>query len=355
MAKSEDENAPVEAEYKKDQSNQDIEQQGQSKSPKISLASFGEIFKNFEVEFDVPTADKEEEIIELSKKNNETNADSGIQFESKEKEANTKQDTPQSPERTGWFKFPRFGLSSPPEAAMTLQKDKLKSDKSPGGDAGGEEISSTCSVQSSDAFADCSSAMTSEYVGLSSSSPTKVTVKYSDPNATGGLEEMHSNIITSATRTQLISVEPNLPEKITILTSGVSSSSEDTLRLESGKIHVSKSNIQATPEAQQANLLHAVQMQSAGLPPKSDGNEAASWTVTDSQTGERTVYERHLVQETSSEVSESKETIVITKQITRIGMFDSCEPISDETASSIQRLRDNVHAEKMKFFDGAKK
>jgi len=142
-----------------------------------------------------------------------------------------------------------------------------------------------------------------------------------------------------------------LPEKITILSSGLSSSSEDTLRLESGKIHVITSNIQATPETQQAKILTAVQVQSAGgLPLQSEAKEAASWTVENTQSGRRTVFEKLLVRETSSE---SKETIVKTKQTTHI--FDSAEPISDETATSIQRLKDSVHSEKMRFFDGAKK
>ncbi|XP_070776866.1 neuroblast differentiation-associated protein AHNAK [Enoplosus armatus] len=340
--KPEEECVPVETECKEDQLEMEVEPKGESKSPKMTLTSFGEILKNVDVEFDVP---KVEENLETSKKVHETDEPNGKQLETKEKETNTKQDTVKSPERTGWFKFPKFGLSSPSEPAKISEKDKHKDE----GETVDEEISPTCSVQSSDAFADISSAMTSEHVGLSLSSPTKVTVKYSDPNAATGLGEMHSNVITSTTRTELISVEPNLPEKITILSSGVSSSSEDTLRLESGKIHVITSNIQATPEAQHAKLLTAVQVQSAaGLPLKSEGNEAASWTVKDSQSSKRTVFEKHLVRETSSE---SKETIVVTKQISHT--FDSS--VSGETASSIQRLRDSMHSEKMRFFDEAEK
>nr|XP_024657365.1 uncharacterized protein LOC112433405 [Maylandia zebra] len=219
---------------------------------------------------------------------------------------------------------------------------------------GDEEISPTFSVQSSDAFADISSAVTSEHVGPSISSPTKVTVKYSDPNVATELEETHSNIFTSATRTELISVQPNLPEKITILSSGISSSSEDTCRLESGKLHVITTNIQATPEAQHAQLLTDIEAELAeGLPLKSEANETTSWTVEGSDSGNRAVFERHLVTKTSTERSESRETIVITKQITHV--FDSSEPISGETASSIQRLRDSVHSEKMRFFDDAEK
>uniref|UniRef100_UPI0037E73E80 neuroblast differentiation-associated protein AHNAK n=1 Tax=Semicossyphus pulcher TaxID=241346 RepID=UPI0037E73E80 len=330
-----------------------IEAKEESKSPKMTMTSFGEMLKNMDVEFDVPKTDTVEESIETSKEVPKTDELGGKQLEAKEKETPTKQDATKSPEKTGWFKFPKFGLSSPSEPAKNSEKDK--DEKSPEWKSVDDTISPTCSYQSSDAFADISSAMTSEHVGLSLSSPTKVTVKYSDPNAAAGLGEVHSKIITSTTRTELISVEPNLPEKITILSSGVSSSSEDTLRLESGKIHVITSNIEATPESQHAKLLTTLQVQSAGgLPLKSDSNEAASWTVEDSQSSKKTIFDRHLLRtETSSERSESKETIVITKQITR--MLDSAEHISGETASSIQRLKDTVHSEKMRFFDEAEK
>ncbi|KAM6912824.1 uncharacterized protein FYW49_011259 [Xenentodon cancila] len=233
-------------------------------------------------------------------------------------------------------------------------KSSEKGEQSPVGKPVDEEMSPTCSVQSSDAFADISSTMTSEQVGLSLSSPTKVTVKYSDPSAATGLGEKCSDVITSTTRTELITDVPNLPEKVTILSSGVSSSSEDTLRLESGKIHVITSNIQATPETQHAKLLSAIQIQSAGsLLLTSEDNEAASWTAEDSQSEKRTVFERHLVRETSRGRSETKETLVVTKQITH--SFDMSEPISGQTASSLQRLKDSVHSEKMRFFEGAEK
>ncbi|XP_023268770.1 neuroblast differentiation-associated protein AHNAK-like [Seriola lalandi dorsalis] len=343
--KPEDEHVPGDDERKDDQLKMEIEPQEETKSPKLTLTSFGELLKNIDVEFDVSKTDKGEENLETLKGVHETSESSGKQITDK------KQDTTKSPERTGWFKFPKFGLSSPSELAKISEKDERKDEKSPVGETGDEEISPTCSVQSSDAFADISSAMTSEHVGLSLSSPTKVTVKYSGPDVTSGFGEIHSNIITSTTSTGLISVEPNLPEKITILSSGVSSSSEDTLRLESGKIHVITSNIQATPEAQHAKLVTAVQVQSAGgLPLESEANKAASWTVEESQSSKSSIFGRYFTRETSSERSESKETIVITKQITH-----SSEPISGETASSIQRLRDSVHSEKMRFFDGAEK
>ncbi|XP_051803305.1 neuroblast differentiation-associated protein AHNAK-like isoform X2 [Acanthochromis polyacanthus] len=333
--KPEDEYIPVDSELKEDELKKEEEPKGESKSPKLSLTSFGEILKNIDVEFDVSKAEENLDGHEAEKLTEK-------QLAAKEKETNTKADTVKSPERTGWFKFPRFGLSSPSEPAKTSPESEQKD----------EEISPTFSVQSSDAFADVSSAVTSENLGPSLSPPTKVTVKYSGPDISD-LGEIHSNIITSTARTELISVEPYLPEKITILSSGVSSSSEDTLRLDSGKIHVITSNIQGTPEAEHAKLLSAVETESAGgLLLKSEGNEAASKTVEESPSGKKSLFES--LRRFSSETHESKqETVVITKQITHV--FESSEPISGETASSIQRLRDSVHSEKMRFFDGAEK
>uniref|UniRef100_A0A8D3DA84 Neuroblast differentiation-associated protein AHNAK-like n=1 Tax=Scophthalmus maximus TaxID=52904 RepID=A0A8D3DA84_SCOMX len=349
-SKPEDECVPADNEGKDNQ----LVTEEESKSPKLTLTSFGEILNNFDVEFDVSKTDDGEQNLKAIKEVDETSEPGGKQLEEKETQSNTKQDTTKSPEKTSWFKFPKFGLSSPSEPAKISEKDEHKDEKTPVDETGTEEMSPTSSIQSSDAFADVSSTMTSEYFCPSASSPTKVTAKYSDPSAATEIEETHTNIITSTTRTALISVEPNMPEKITILSSGVSSSSEDTLKLESGKIHVITTNIQATPEAQHAKLLTAVQVQSSeGLPLQSEDREAASWTVEDSQSGKRRVFERHFVRETSSERSESKETIVITKQITHI--FDSSEPISGDTASSIQRLKDSMHSEKMRFFDGAEK
>ncbi|XP_029972437.1 protein AHNAK2-like [Salarias fasciatus] len=337
--KSEEENVPVDTEHREDKEEVKAETKEGSKSPKPS--PLGNILKTIDVEFDVPNAEKVKDSLETSKKVKISDEAPGNQVD---KEAT------KSPERTGWFSF-RFGLSSPSEAPKTSEKDLKKSERSPAGETGDEDVSPSCSVQSSDAFADISSTVTSELVGPSISSPTKVTVKYSDPGVAAGPEEIQSNIITSMARTELLSEIPNLPEKITIPSSGVSSSSEDTLRLESGKIHVITSNIQATPESQHARLLTAIQVQpAASVSLMSEENEASSWTMEKTQGGVKTVFERRVVKETSSE---STETMVITKQISHV--FESSEPISGETASSIQRLRDTVHSEKMKFFDEAEK
>ncbi|XP_028995831.1 neuroblast differentiation-associated protein AHNAK-like [Betta splendens] len=347
-SKPEDEYVPVETESKDAQLDVEAESKGDIQSTKMTLTSLGDFLKTIDVEFDVQT-DKAEHNLETPKEIHATDKSNGKQLEAKEKQIDTKQETTRSPEKTGWFKLPKLGQSFT-EPDKTFEKGEHKEEETPVGETV-EEESPTSSVQSSDAFADISSTMTSEPIGFSSFSPTKVTVKYSDPNAAAGVREIQSNIITSTTKTETISVEPNLPEKITILSSGVTSSSEDTLTLESGKIHDITSNVHATLEAHQAKLLTAVQGQSAGgLPLKSEANEATSWTVEDSQGGRRTVIEKHVIMETRGE---SSDTIVITKQVTKT--FKSSEPLSGETASSIQRLRDSVHSEKMKFFDEVEK
>lgn len=308
---------------------------GQSKSPKKSLLSLGDILKNIDVEFDVPNP--LEETVGSPREDQTAKTQ-------QEPLKDTKQEASLSPERTGWFKFPTFGLSSPTDTPKGQIKEAKIVNKSPENLTGNEEISPTCSIQSSEAFADISSTLTSENIGFSLSSPMKVTVKYADPDAAALTEEKQSNVVMSTTKTEVISLEPNLPEKVTILSSGLSSSSEDTVKLESGKIHVITSNIQVTPESQQAKMLTSIHVQSAeGV----SGHE--SWTVTDSCSSKSTVMESRVVRESSSE---SKE-VVITKQITRV--VTTTEPISDQTATSIKQLKDSVHTEKMRFFEEAEK
>lgn len=113
----------------------------------------------------------------------------------------TKEEAVRSPERAGWFKFPTLGLSSPSEPAKDTQEGKSPVEETPD-----EETSPSCSVQSSDAFADVSSAMTSERGGASLASPTKVTIRYSGPDATAGPGEPLRNIYT--TRTEMIDHHP---------------------------------------------------------------------------------------------------------------------------------------------------
>ncbi|XP_061650658.1 neuroblast differentiation-associated protein AHNAK-like [Phyllopteryx taeniolatus] len=327
--KPEGKSVSPETEYKDNQPEIKTELNGDGKSPQATPTTFGVVLKKFEGEFDMAQTEQVEEHPDASEKEKDT----------KDKQA--KQQATKTPERTGWFSFPTFGLSSPSAPAKTPQKDDEKDQKSPSGERE-LDISPTCSVQSSDAFADISSTVTSEYVSLPPSSPTKVTVKYSDPNLPPELGEM--NVVTSTARSELITIEPDLPEKITILSSEVSSSSEETLRLASGKIHVFTSSVQAGSESQHTKVLSKVQSTSEA------SQISSSWTVESSQSS-RTLSQKQIVRETSRE---STETFVITKQITK--MFEPAEFFGDdETASSIQRLRESVHSEKMRFFDGAEK
>ncbi|XP_053701896.1 neuroblast differentiation-associated protein AHNAK-like isoform X2 [Synchiropus splendidus] len=292
------------------------------KSPKSALASVGDMMQNLTIEFDV--SKEEVEHVET------TNGTLEKQVEAKVKPKEDVQESPKRSDWGGWFKFPTFGLSSPSEQRKRENVD--------------EEVSPTSSVQSSDAFADVSSTITSEPTGLSPSSPTKVTVKYTDPD-----DKIHSSITASTKRTQVISVEPMMAEKITNLSSGVSSSSEDTLRLESGKIHLLTSNIQATPESHHTKLVTYVHDQSEGglaIETEAGGPRSPEhpWTG-------KIGFEKQVIQTQSSE---SRETVVITKQVTRV-LNPAAEPITHETATSIRQLKETVHSEKMRFFDKAKK
>ncbi|CAB1331011.1 unnamed protein product [Coregonus sp. 'balchen'] len=297
------------------------------------------VLRSIDVEFDVPTLEDVEEKLTGSReeitasRKTELNAQPSAETQSVHEEEEAKEKS-----KFVWFKFPTFGLSSPSESAKILEKEtseKDASEKSPAGDSVEQDASLTFSVQSSDAFADISSTVTSEQVGPSLAFPTKVTVKYSDPIAT----EIQGNIITSTARTKMISFEPYLAEKVTIpMSSGASSSSVDTLKLESGT-HIITSNIQAIPDTQKATLLTDF-----GLQTGTAGASYASWSVDDTnkiKSDGQTVIKRHVVRKMSGT---DRETVVITRR---------AEPISDETASSIKQMKETMHSEKMKFFDGA--
>ncbi|KAK6304515.1 hypothetical protein J4Q44_G00251010, partial [Coregonus suidteri] len=317
-----------------------VEPQGPEKSPKLTLTTFGEVLRSIDVEFDVPTLEEVEEKLTGSREDitasgkTKLNAQTSVVTQSVHKEEEAKEKS-----TFGWFKFPTFGLSSPSESAKILEKvtsEKEGSEKSP--DSVEQDVSLTFSVHSSDAFADISSTVTSEQFGPSLASPTKVTVKYSDPIAT----EVQGDVITS---TKMISFEPYLAEKVTIpMSSGASSSSVDTLKLETGT-HVSTSNIQAIPDTQKATLLT-----DCGLQTGTAGVSSATWSVDDTnktQSDGQTVIERHVVREMSGT---DRETVFITQKVTHVF---GAEPISDETASSIKQMKYTMHSEKMKFFDGA--
>ncbi|XP_029569159.1 neuroblast differentiation-associated protein AHNAK-like [Salmo trutta] len=317
-----------------------VKPQGPEKSPKLTLTTFGEVLRSIDVEFDVPKLEEVEEKLTGSKEDitasgkTELNAQTSVETQSVHKEEEAKEKS-----KFGWFKFPTFGLSSPSESAKILEKDtseKEVSEKSP--DSVEQDVSLTFSVHSSDTFADISSTVTSEQFGPSLASPTKVTVKYSDPIAT----EVQGDVITSTARTQLIAFEPYLAEKVTIpMSSGVSSSSVDTLKLESGT-HVSTSNIQAIPDTQKATLLTDL-----GLQTGTAGVSFASWSVDDTnktQSDGQTLIERHVVREMSGT---DRETVFITQKVTHVF---GAEPISDETASSIKQMKDTTQSEKNDIF-----
>ncbi|XP_056326796.1 LOW QUALITY PROTEIN: neuroblast differentiation-associated protein AHNAK-like [Danio aesculapii] len=273
-------------------------------------------------------------------------------------------------EKGGWFKF---SFSSPTKTTKPEEKEEItqqteqaekpddvekesskpqeENEKSSLSEAVEEIISPTLSLRSSEAFADVSSTVTTDQIALSQTSPTKVKVKYAEPTATVGINDVQSDVVTSTARCELISMEPHQPEKVNIpFSSDMSSTSVDTQKQMSGEIHVITSNIQAVPDTQQAAILTNIDgrgIHTSPLQVTLGSDSVLTVEETRVQSGMRTTVERHVVQET---LHDDKETILVTQR-TRIFEGDSAEPISDETASSIRRLRDTVHTEKMRFFD----
>ncbi|XP_016356018.1 protein AHNAK2-like [Sinocyclocheilus anshuiensis] len=389
--------------------------QGAGKSPKFTMPTLEDVLRGFEVEFNVPTIEeteaqkdkpsvkqdqeagaKVEEAAEhkdkgaqekskfkfkfpklgFSQSSDESDklVDAKIEESEKHLEASADQKATVSKEQAktekgSWFKF---SFSSPTKTAKTdakeiiqppeeaeklddVEKESSKEHEEPEknslSEAMEENLSPTLSLKSSEAFADISSTVTTEQIGLSQTSPTKVTVKYAEPTATIGLSDVQTDVVTSTARCELISMEPRQPEKVNIpFSSDMSSASLDTLKQMSGEIHIITSNIQAIPETQQASIftnLDAHGIHTSPLQITLGSDSVLTVEETRVQSGTRTLVERHVVKET---LHDDKETILVT-QTTRVFEGDSAEPISDETASSIRRLKDTVHIEKMRFFD----
>ncbi|XP_036429453.1 neuroblast differentiation-associated protein AHNAK-like [Colossoma macropomum] len=358
------------------------ETQGQEKSSRFTMPTLGDVLRGFDVEFNVPTLDETERAktetapakLEFSLPSEEGDkiADSEANLENNEKKIMVQTDQkPEDeekqtkPEKSSWFRFPKF--SSPTKTAKVVEKESSQppketeessvndnKEKEPelSSARGTEEDSPTLSLRSSDAFADVSSAQTSEQVGLSLTSPTKVKVKYSESSATVEIGDLHGDVITSTARTELITMEPHQPEKVNIpCSSEMSSSSVDTMRQMSGEIHMIVSNIQNVPSTQRTTIITNVDTQDVQSLPLErvamQSDSVLSVENTRVRKERHTVVERHIVKEMSGE-----EKVFVTRR-TQVFEGDSVEPISDDTAFSIQKLRDTVHTEKMRFFESA--
>ncbi|KAK2852723.1 hypothetical protein Q7C36_007924 [Tachysurus vachellii] len=348
--------------------------EGVKMSSKFILPTLGDVFSGFEVEFNVPTFD---EIEETKKKfsdplKHEHNIAVGgrLATESVSKHENggtqEKSATDQNkdsgqkqtqPENSDWFRFPKlpsptkdnekitFQLQNKTEHSPQTDNESRKSFTRDTRDIDEDNVSPTLSLSSSDAFADVSSALTSERMGLSLTSPTKVKVKYSEPTANAEVTDIHGDIITSTARTEIISMAPHQPEKVNIpFSSETSSSSVDTLKQMSG--HIVVSNVQSVSKTEHATILTKVDTQT--LPPEKATDSMFSVEETIMRTG-HTIVEKHVVKEI---FGDDKEKIFVTQRI-QVYEGDSTEPISDDTASSIQKLRDSVHTEKIRFFEEA--
>nr|XP_023656493.1 protein AHNAK2-like [Paramormyrops kingsleyae] len=315
------------------------------KSSKFSLPSFGDIFKGLDLEFHVPTLEEAEQKRDI--------------LPGTQEKAETDEDKTDAKEEKGsWFTFPTFGMSSPSktpkETEIKVSYPKENLDKGTEGDAA-EDISLTSSVKSSDAFADISSTITSEQVGLSETSPEKVTVKYSEPSVIVGVGQVKtpSDVITSTARTELIRLEPQLPDPVTVC---VTSPSQDTLT-DTGDIHIVTSNIQALPGTEHATIITKFEtVETVPLGRGSFKSAAAPWTVeapTESakeSSGEKVVVEKHVIKE---KMVDDKGTVVITEKVTHAAHAVSEDPDGKDATSAVKKLKDTMHSEKMKFFDAA--
>ncbi|KAL6487266.1 hypothetical protein MHYP_G00038920 [Metynnis hypsauchen] len=174
------------------------ETQGQEKSSKFTMPTLGDVLRGFDVEFNVPTLDETERAktetapakLEFSLPSEEGGkiADSEANLENNEKEIMVQTDQkPEDeekqtkPEKSTWFRFPKF--SSPTKTVKVVEKESSQPSKeneessvndnkekelelSSARETEEDSVSPTLSLRSSDAFADVSSAQTTEQPGL---------------------------------------------------------------------------------------------------------------------------------------------------------------------------------------------
>ncbi|MBN3305041.1 AHNK protein, partial [Amia calva] len=287
---------------------------------------------------------------------------------SPEKKLSTeKKETATKSDKGGWFKFPKLGISSPTKSTKDSQKEitQLSEDleeSTEGGPVEGE-VSLMSSLKSSDAFADISS---SEPIP----SPTKVTVKFSEPavRVAGGEMKSPAGIITSTARTELILLEPCLPEKMHTPTDpasvGAISPPEETSKQPAAhtqgtrNVQVVTSEKHGVTSTQSTTVITKMETSSVhALPVQKVTVKASSvpWTTEESAkgfpepAGKHISVERHVVKEKSGD---EKEKVVITRRV-QSHQFEvaSGESLAEGTASAIKRLKDTMHSEKLKFFE----
>nr|XP_015206530.1 PREDICTED: neuroblast differentiation-associated protein AHNAK-like [Lepisosteus oculatus] len=266
-------------------------------------------------------------------------------------------------DKGSWFKFPKLGISSPSKTAKDPDDQVIQ----PCGDTGDTEgdTSLTSSLKSSDAYADVSSEMTNEQIAPSGASPTKCRVKYSEPTVmtAGSVLKSPSHIITSTARTELILLEPHLPEKMDTATSPPSatviSSLQDTSKVPAWLNPLSKTAEDITSRKQEISTTETSTVQTLPIQKVTVKAGSAPWTTNQSAKSiteppkTHMSVEKHIVKEKSGN---EKETVVITQRTEQHQTAEgSTELITEGTASAIKKLRDTMHSEKMKFFEGAEK
>ncbi|XP_062852437.1 neuroblast differentiation-associated protein AHNAK-like [Trichomycterus rosablanca] len=327
----------------------------EQKSPKTLLPSFGDIVKAFDVEFYIPTLDEIEEAKKYTSESLKLEYDSGISqpsvygnegvnlditTEKKEKQTEDKLN------KNIVFEFSSTTVKvdgketfQPPNTAEESPINDLNDKDAEQSSTREVEVDSpTLSLRSSDAFADVSSAPITEQI----TSPTKVKVKYSESTAAAEVSDVHSEVFTLTARTELITIVPHQPEKVNIpFSSEASSSSLDTLKEMSGKMHIIKNYVQS--ESDTAILTNTDTQNIQTLFSKSVAESVLSVEKTTVQK-ERTLVEKHVVKEMFGDDEDSP--LVMQK----IQIFEGA-PILDDTTYSIKKLRDTVHSEKMRFFE----
>ncbi|XP_051775711.1 neuroblast differentiation-associated protein AHNAK-like [Erpetoichthys calabaricus] len=289
-------------------------------------------------------------------------------IDSKEKHLHyeEKKESEISSAKGGWFKFPKLNISSPLKDIkdvnnenVSVLTEQLKAEH----DITEEDVSDIAEISHD---AGLSEMTDSHLTGMPFDSPTRVTVKYTHSNVVTGTSDVFapSDIVTSTARTELILLEPSIPEKFRINTSNLlhgdpsMPTKEITDKIGKGDTSVLQESSKVQPEmmADKSSAIHSTVFSEHTLPtekvilkvsssPATSSDDTTQGGLTVTHKGSVSV-KKYVVKET---FSDEKENVVITQKMKQ-NDEDSGIRGTEEAVSALQRLKDTMHSEKIKFF-----
>ncbi|KAG2457758.1 AHNK protein, partial [Polypterus senegalus] len=289
-------------------------------------------------------------------------------IDSKEKhlQYEEKKESEISSAKGGWFKFPKLNISSPSKDLKDVNNENasvLTEEIKAEHDIIEENVSDIAEISHD---AGLSEITDSHLTDMPFDSPTRVTVKYTHSDVVTGTSDVFapSDIVTSTARTELILLEPSIPEKFRINTSNLlhgdpsMPTKEITDKIGKGDTSVLQESSKVQPEmmVDKPSAIHSTVFSEHTLPtekvtlkvsssPATSSDDTTHGGLTVTHKGSVSV-KKYIVKET---FSDEKENVVITQKMKQ-NDEDSEIRDTEEAVSALQRLKDTMHSEKIKFF-----